>query len=401
MIKLFLGYESRDEEVIRALVPIIKALGLDVWEFKTSLELGDTFTNQIEDMISVQADGAIFLLTENTSDSDYIVKFEIPWATDRMSQQNDFPIFFLILNEDYSILDRLKIPIAGIQSYKLTDMEFETLIEIGEQILSKMFDLQKSEFVSEFPMKICDRPSMAISEDAVLNCKWYEILGTNEEVPADAWKRLQVIIKTFKHVITSKTNIKTLLIDAKLRYTSSFLLGYEFRQPTGFTMKILYQNQIWKTPDSLTPRKKNLKQLKISISKPTVPLILDVSLSHSNLNAIREYITSNPETRLNLANTRISLQPKLGTNRASVTNGEEAQDISLEVFDWMSSNHKRYSCTDVHMFYNGPFPIAIFLGWLWNKAPQIYLYEFDGEKQTYFENPYKVEMRNLISKEKL
>lgn len=392
MIRLFFGYEEHDNEIAKKIIPVLKALGIDVWEYTSSLELGEGFTNQIENEISNRADGVVFLLSENTFNSIYMLKIEIPLAIERMSHQEDFPVFFLIFKEKYSLIEKLGIPMTGIQSYKFVDDNFDTLLEIGEKILSRFFEILVDNQDKVLSIKIYDRGPMSVSDDMILNCQWYEILGAFEEITKDSWKQLQSLIEKLKHVIIKKTNMRKLLVDAKLRYTSSFLLGYTFREPTGFSFEFMYQNQLWVTPSSLKSTKAFLRTLKSATLKPSMQLILDVSLSHSNMKAINQYIMSFPNQILSMSDSRLPLEPKNGSNRASVKDSEMAQQVSLQIFEKMSTYHKRYSCKDVHLFFNGPYPIATFLGWLWNKAPQIYLYEFNGEKQTYFKHPYKVKM---------
>ena len=39
---------------------------------------------------------------------------------------------------------------------------------------------------------------------------------------------------------------------------------------------------------------------------------------------------------------------------------------------------------EIHLFISSPYPLACLIGWLWNKGPKIFLYEYNAENRTYF-----------------
>ena len=50
---------------------------------------------------------------------------------------------------------------------------------------------------------------------------------------------------------------------------------------------------------------------------------------------------------------------------------------------------REYSSKKIHLFFSGPYPITLFLGWLWNAGPSLKIYEFDKSIGQYLDNPYQ------------
>lgn len=391
MVTLFLGYEKRDESIARELIPILKALGIDVWEYQSSIAPGNGFTKQIEEKISSQADAAAFIITQNTLESDFIIEFEIPFSIDRKKRDRNFSLFFILFQEDYSILKQVHSEISYLQAIQMTQLEFEEILAKGGDLLSKILENRGDITKKEITIRAYDRETTTALEGAILNCNWSDILGTGE-VLTENWLRLQKIIRKIKDVLIKFTGLQVINLEGRLRYTSSFILGYEFRQPTGYKFIIPYNEDIWETPKELIMKNEHLNILEPSISEPSKQLILDISLSHPNIRAIEKYLKIYPNQLLRRNETKVTIEPLEGPSRSSVDTGKTAENISLQIYEKMLTFYRKYSCKNVHMFFNGPFPIALFLGWLWNKGPEVHLYEFDGRTQTYFKEPYKVQL---------
>ena len=390
MISLFLGYESNDEKIVNGISPILKALGINVWEYKSSLKMSDIFTQEIEQTIERSADGAMFIISKNTLSSKYTLEIEVPKAIRRMRQDAKFFVFFLIYKADYSILKSIPAQVTDVYSKIIYDFDFSNLLEISSEILHKMLSINIGPKTDSIQLKVSDRGNMNLDEEALLNCDLAEVLGRKEQITLKNWEKIQKIISKLKGTLSKITSNTQIIFDAKLRYCSSFLFGYTFRQTTGFTFQLEYMNQNWSTPTTLKSKYNYLQKPTPSISRVSKNLIVDISLTHPNSRVIDTYLNRYPDQLLEKDDSRIILILDDLPNRSSVENEEMAQNIPLQIYEEVLTTINEYSCETVHIFYNGPYQIILFLGWLWNKGPRLFLYEYNGEEQTYYKKPYQV-----------
>lgn len=388
MLKLFVGYRNTVSEEANLLKNILQAMGIKIWLYEEELLIGSQFLDEIEQLIQNDADGSLFLLEDSVLKSEFMNKLEIPKSLARLGNDKKFKVFPVYIKEYDNIKEKGQFAKrTDIQYHELKQTDFENILELCKDVVKQLLKVNYDKTMKKIPMEVSDFEESESQDSIMLNC--YFGYWSKKELGFDNEKRnkLLKILEGLKSVLSELFETKVLVISGNLSYTTAFILGYSFRAVTNYTFIMNYFGEKWKTERKKKGKKSYIKDINPVKTVVSDLLIVDLSITHNNENKIEEYVIEHNDKFKNKNENLMRIIPIDGSSGQSIKNEDELKGIVLETYQKISEIKNELGIQTIHLFVSAPFPLVIFLGWLWNSMPNMCIYEFDNSTQSYISNP--------------
>jgi len=163
-----------------------------------------------------------------------------------------------------------------------------------------------------------------------------------------------------------------LLIRGRFHLSLGILLGWVFRTPSGFDLKIQQGPEMWATDVEANAQDATL----ITLADGTPgkgPLFVKVSATHAVGSAVREAVRS-----LNVRPTAyLRVQPRSGPSRAAVEDNAMCCAMARAIGDAIVERCSYGDICEIHLFMAAPQALAVMIGRQLNALPPVQLYEYD------------------------
>lgn len=183
---------------------------------------------------------------------------------------------------------------------------------------------------------------------------------------------------TLKNKLTAKTSIRHITLRGKCALSTGISLGMIFPEIGNWTFELLQppQTESWRSD---AERKLKYKPIYSEINPSTLgikskgdELAVVFNITGKALFDVADYFksTATPLKKI------ISLQPEITPGTLSIRNGSEAVALASASKDIIKNMITKYNSKKIHLFYFGPFGLAVFLGQKLTSVGSIQLYEF-------------------------
>ncbi len=191
---------------------------------------------------------------------------------------------------------------------------------------------------------------------------------------------------TLKNRVAAKTASRHITFRGKCALSTGISLGMIFPEIGNWTFELLQppQTEPWRSD---AERKLKYKPIYSEISPSTLgikskgdDLAVVFNITGKALNDVADFFksTATPLKKI------ISLQPETTPGTLSIKNDSEAVALASASKDIIKGMITKYNSKKIHLFYFGPFGLAVFLGQKLTSVGSIQLYEFQdpGYKQS-------------------
>lgn len=375
---VFIGFRLNNSAFAKSLKIVLNACGINTWLFNSDLITADNFEIEIHRQIKLKADGSIFLLDEAVLESGYMMKKEIPWAVSQLAATK-YRLFPILINSQRNLLEKTAIP-PEIQYQEIDTKNVESEKLIAENVLRSL--LRNHRQLRTIKIRAFDRGEERNDPLYLLNCNYAIILEDSNGTLKFSWKKLIDTLNLQFSCILKEMNSRNIRLSGNLRYTTAFLLGYTYRKSAGFKFSIEYYDAIWETSNQDHLLENSLLAIEKTNMVPDTDLVLNISITHDASKSIQTFIESQSTIRTNIS--QVKIFPKRGPSPDAIENGTTNSEIANEIFSEILAINNQITIKMVHLFYTGPFPTILILGWLWNAGPKVKIYEYNKAKHTYY-----------------
>lgn len=185
-------------------------------------------------------------------------------------------------------------------------------------------------------------------------------------------------IVAVKNKLASKTAIRHITFRGKCALSTGIALGMIFPEIGNWTFQLM-QPPLTSPWRSDAEKKLEYKPLYSEINPSTLgikskgdELAIVFNITGKALNDVADFFksTATPLKKI------ISLQPETTPGTLSIKNDSEAVALASESKDIIKSMITKYNSKKIHLFYFGPYGLAVFLGQKLTSVGSIQLYEF-------------------------
>jgi len=266
------------------------------------------------------------------------------------------------INVIYSLVDK-------------TTIEPGTKVKYDSPILQRLFGLYEKERKNPLKIGIFSYHKVPKGEsfDYSLNLNYL----ISDEID---WNLIRNDLEKLKKNIDNETDIRYLIIHAKVQLTIGYMIGFIFRRTTGYliSMHQSYNDELW---DLLDSKKKG--KIKVRTKKGvrnSRNLIIMINIGDNDLeNPVKNYTREN----------NITPGFFLIFERKNLIKKKEIKSIIDKIFSNIKKIMKK-GYNKIHIFNAMPLSMAVFLGYESNVITPINLYEFNKIEKKYYKS-YKLQ----------
>jgi hypothetical protein len=386
---LFLSYAWDDQKELDLLDTLLRLRGVPVWRDRRRMSFGTYNQDRAREGIAEICSGFALYYTEHVLSSDFILAVELP-AMDARRRLGPPPPFFAgaVLRragrfEDN--LEELRRAAGGVElsaalgaPFRGADIEAE-LRDAACAILAAYLDAELPE-ADIVALEIQTRGEVPNSDLAPLHLCWSPPLHHDPELhPREVWPRELLPAFADLHAALEDAGApRRLRVGGNMHLSAALALGWEFRQPSGWTLEIDHEF----VPTEAALVDPNAHGWRMSVdpgpSGGEGRLVLCLHASQDVAAAMHRHGRDLPAPAAT-----VHVYPPSGEpGRTSVESGQ-ANELAAAIAAKINSARREHNTSSTHLYLACPWPLATLLGWHLSSSGQLVMHEPDVDRGSY------------------
>lgn len=383
---IFLSYSWKDLDEVDELDQLLRLRGVPVWRDRRDMRFGIYQEDRVRSAIREDCAGFVLYLTEAalTGASGFITDIELPAMVDRRNGEPGFVNGAVYRGYGFdegqaAVHDRTGISLGGALGSRVTDDDTATgLREAANAILAGYLDAHIGD--GPVPIHFDTRNDIRWSHPGLLHLGWNPPLQHDLAAPDPAIWSAELIpaLHDLRCALLAATNTRELLLSGTPHVSAALALGFEYRRPTGWTLR-MHDNYggEWST-DFQTPDLRGwTATTEPGPSGSSDVLAVAVHARHDIAAAVRRH-----RSEAGVARATLHLRPPAGSPEESI-DAASASALAAAIAGEIRNAKREYSTARTHLYFAGPWPMAALLGWHLASSGAITSYEATTDRQSY------------------
>lgn len=382
---VFLSYAWEDEVLANQLESELRLRGVPVWRDRRGMRWGAYNEDVVLEAIELLCSGFVLLLTDAVMTSNFILQIELPAMARRRVAD---PSFFAgaVFARD-----------IGIQQ-SAAELHAASWVELGSPLGSRLSDEDEEADLrraanailrSYLPPALGDydqptarvetRSAVPESDPAHLHLTWSPpLLADVDGYDPEVWRRqLLPALADIRAALEEATRARALSITGRPHISAAVALGFEFRAPTGWQLR-LGQPDL----DVLTARVEPSADGWTTVRQPCASgedrrLVLCLHAAKDVTRAMQEHRRALPPARVEL-----HVRPASGPGHVSVQ-GSAANALAAAIAKEIAQARINYGTQETHLYLACPWSLAAALAWHLSSTGRLVSHEADVERSSY------------------
>jgi hypothetical protein len=385
---LFLSYSWDDEAEVDLLDSVLRLRGVPVWRDRREMSFGTYNENRVREGIEELCSGFALYNSESVLDSGFINKIELP-AMDARRRRGTPPAFFAGVVQRRSIpfgeaAEELRRAAGGIGLGEalgghLSDEDFDVdLRRAASAILGAYLGGELDG--EEVSLRMETRGEVPNADPAILHLCWCPPLDHDPGLhPERVWEdHLLPALGDLHAGLDAAGSPRRMRISGNLHLSAAVALGWEFRQPTGWSL-VLDHPFVPCESELIAPEDHGWRlTVEPGPADGDSRLLVCLHATQDVANAMREHRRDLPAARATL-----HIYPPSGTpSRTSVDPGQ-ANQLAAAIAAKINTCRTELRTTETHLYLACPWPLAALLGWHLSSSGRLVMHEPDVDRGSY------------------
>jgi hypothetical protein len=385
---VFISYAWDDLDEVDELDRALRLRGVPVWRDRRNMDFGTYNEDRVRDGINDLCSGFALYYTDDVLRSEFIQKIELP-AMDARRRRGSPPEFFAgaILRRQKSFPDAAAdlrqlsegISIGESLGNHVSDEDFDAdLRQAANDILASY--VKAEAHGEEVTLRIATRGDVPNSDPAQLHLCWCPPLDHDlDQHPEEVWGReLLPALSDLRTALETALTPRHLRISGSLHLSAAIALGWEFRQPTGFSLDLDHEFVSCKT--SLAEPNSHGWRLNVEPgpSDGEERLCVCLHATQDVANAMRHHRRDLPPARAIL-----HIYPPSGSPSRTSVDPLHGNALAAAVAAKINACRTRYGISQTHLYLACPWPLAVLLGWHLSSSGRLVMHEPDVSRSSY------------------
>jgi SMODS-associated and fused to various effectors sensor domain len=385
---LFLSYSWSDENEVDLLDSALRLRGVPVWRDRREMTFGTYNEDRVREGIDQICSGFALYYSDAVLESDFILGIELP-AMDARRRRGTPPAFFAgaVLRRQLRFEDaaeELRRSAGGIGLGEalgghVSDEDFDSdLRQAANAILAAYLrgDLQGE----EVGLRVETRGEVPNDDPSLLHLCWCPPLDNDPHLhPEQVWERhLLPALADLHTALETASAPPRLRIGGKLHLSAAIALGWEFRQPSGWSLELDHEFVPCET--ALVPPDAHGWRLTVEPGPVTGDsrLLVCVHATQDVANAMRAHCRDLPPARAVL-----HVYPPSGSPDRTSVDPAQANELAAAIAAKINACRTELQTSETHLYLACPWPLAALLGWHLSSSGRLVMHEPDVEKGSY------------------
>lgn len=385
---LFLSYVWADEEELNLLETMLRLRGVPIWRDRREMTFGTYNEDRAREGIEEICSGFALYYTDAVLESDFILKIELP-AMDARRRRGAPPPFFAgaVLRRAggfESAAAELARAAGGINlgaalGAHVSSEDFETdLRRAANAILDAYL---QGELEDEPAIRIETRGEVPNSEEAPLHLCWCPPLDHDIALhPEEVWERELLPALADLHEALERADApRRLRVSGRLHLSAAFALGWEFRQPSGWSLEI--EHEFVPASTVLTDALDHCWRMTVEpgpLDGKEERLVVCLHATQDVADAMREHRRALPPARATL-----HVYPPSGEPARDAVDPAQANSLAAAIAAEINRVRREHRTSETHLYLACPWPLAALLGWHLSSSGRLVMHEPDVARSSY------------------
>jgi SMODS-associated and fused to various effectors sensor domain len=366
---------------------LLRLRGVPVWRDRREMTFGTYNENRARDGIDGICSGFALYYTDAVLDSDFILKVELP-AMDKRRRRGAPPPFFA-----GAVLRR----VAGFENAAAELARATGGINLGTalgaHVSSEDFaaDLRgaanaildaylETELEGAPAIRIETRGEVPNSEEVPLHLCWCPPLDHDIALHSEGlWDRqLLPGLADLHEAFDRADSPRRLRVRGRLHLSTAFALGWEFRQPSGWSMELEHEF----VPASTSLRGMQDHGWRMNIEPGPLDgeerLLICLHATQDVAAAMRKHRRGLPPARATL-----HVYPPTGEPARDAVDTAHANSLAAGIAEAINRARREHRTTETHLYLACPWPLAALLGWHLSSSGRLVMHEPDVVRSSY------------------
>ncbi len=386
---LFLSYcwdEGMPPPKVEALDREMRLRGVPVWRDVRELGAGGLNEDLAGDAIRDLCCGCVLYFTEAVLDSWFIKSVELAAVRSRIERDNGFfvtAIFDGVGSAESEILRReIGLNPANYQGLFIDQsVDFEAQIRpFSAQTLRRYLSIVA---VDPTVVALDTWNEIPLGERAALHLNWAGKDAGAGPLPID-WELLKVAALDVQAVLRGVTDTRVLHAGGNAHLSAAFLLGYTFREPTGWTIEARHA----RAPVGIASVEADSQGWGLNLlpaQNDSCELVVKLCASAECGHAVHRHRTGEDDARAELG-----VFPPNGKPERTSLEGTEINPLAAAVVAAIREARERYGVTRTELYLACPWTLGMALGWNFASTGAVTVHEATAAKDTYHPNPLRL-----------
>lgn len=389
---VFLSYTwtNRDPDEIDLLDALMRLRGVPIWRDRRNMTFGTYNEPRVREGIEKECAGFALYYTEAVLASQFILNIELDVMAARRRVGPPPPFFAgAIFRRSLDIsaaAEELRQASDGIQLGEalgghVSDEDFDAdLRHAANNILATYLEQELGSSAEEVALRVETRSTIPNGEPASLHLCWCPPLEHDPALhPEDVWEhRLLPALEDLHAALEARGLQRRLRIAGNVHLSAAVALGWQFRQPTGWSLAIDHEFVPCET--ALTEPDPHEWRLTVEPgpSAPDDRLVVCVHASKDVAKAMENHCRALPAARAT-----VHVYPPSGIPGRTSLDPAHANDLAAAIASQIHDCRSTYGTEQTHLYLACPWPLATLLGWHLSSSGRLVMHEADVERNSY------------------
>lgn len=383
---IFLSYSWNDLDEVDQLDRLLRLRGVPVWRDRREMRFGTYQEDRVRAAIREDCSGFVLYLTESalTGASGFITDIELPTMVERRNGEPGFVSGAVFRDYGFdkgqdAVHELTGISLGGALGHPVTDADITGgLRTAANAILSSYLDSQ----IPDGPVELHfdTRNDIRWTQPKLLQLNWHSPLQHDLDAlePAVWADELLPALHDVRRAVTASTNARELVLSGTLHLSAALAFGFEFRRPTGWAIRMedSYGGE-WSTGLSVPGLQGWVAKSEPGPAGSGDVLAVAIHARHDIADAVRRH-----RSEIGVARATLHVRPPVGSPAESI-DPKSASSLAAAIADEIRSAKREYGATRTHLYFAGPWPMAVLLGWHLASSGAIRSFEATADRQTY------------------
>jgi hypothetical protein len=368
---------------VAALDRQLRLRGVPVWRDVRELGAGGLNEQEARRALSEVCCGVVLYFTDDLFESWFIGSVELEAIRYRRDRDPDFFVAAVFDGVDRGAVERLQTE-SGVDVRAFQGLYLDPGQSAPDQLCAFAAGLLGRYLRGGAPpitAKAETRDAIPYSDPALLHLNWDGLLGDDEN-PLDpaASAQLKAAIRDVREQLEASFSERELVLSGTMHLSAAFLVGWEFRETTGWTLRCQHARtgvetrmaaadaQGWTLPCSESQNDSQLAVIRIGVSQDPAAAVLTRRRDQ-------------PPARAQLA-----LTPPDGTASKVSLDEVDSNALAAAVIAQLAQARGRLGISTSELYLACPWTFAVQLGWMFGSVGEVRVYEATADKTTYYDN---------------
>jgi hypothetical protein len=386
---VFLSYtwNQPDKDEVDQLDLAMRLRGVPVWRDRRDMTFGTYNEPRVRQGIETECSGFALYYSDAVLASEFILRIELD-AMDSRRRRGAPPPFFAgaILRrsmpfseaaEELHTASHVRLGEALGTHVSLEDLSAD-LRAAANAVLSTY--VEQNLTGEEVTLRVETRGEVPNSDPALLHLSWCPPLTHDPELhPDDAWSaHLLPAIADLRAGLEKNAAPRRLRIGGNLHLSAAFALGWEFRQPTRWSVALDHDFVPCET--AMTEGDPHGWRI---VPNPGPPdgderLVVCLHASKDVAMAMERHSRELPPARVTL-----HVYPPSGNPGRTSLDSNHANDLAAAIAAAINDCRSTYGTRQTHLYLACPWPLATLLAWHLSSSGRLVMHEPDVDRDSY------------------